>query len=242
MRKTAISEADLYPPLRDYLVARGYTVRGEVKDCDLTAVRGEELIVIELKLTLNLALVAQAVRRQQLTDSVYVGIPCPANRGKWLRQTRDARKVLRRLELGLIFVSTEPGGRAVEILFHPTPAVRQKRSSARRAVLEEIERRSGDFTPGGSTKRKIMTAYRENAIQIAACLQCRGACSTRQLRELGTGEKTLAILRRNVYGWFSRVGHGVYALTEQGQAGLAGYPELAEKYGARTSESASEVE
>ncbi len=30
-------EKDLYGPMRDFLVGQGYTVRGEVKHCDITA-------------------------------------------------------------------------------------------------------------------------------------------------------------------------------------------------------------
>jgi hypothetical protein len=48
----------------------------------------------------------------------------------------------------------------------------------------------------------------------------------RQLRALGTGSKTLSILSRNVYGWFSRVDRGLYAVTPKGREALAKYPEL----------------
>jgi hypothetical protein len=33
-----------------------------------------------------------------------------------------------------------------------------------------------------------------------------------------------AILRRNVYGWFERSGHGVYRLTDLGEAALQRWP------------------
>ena len=69
-----IAETDLSHPVCAYLEAQGYTVRGEVHHCDIAAVKGEELIIIELKCTLNLTLLAQGIQRQQLTDSVYVAI------------------------------------------------------------------------------------------------------------------------------------------------------------------------
>lgn len=225
-----IAETDLYPPVRDYLLARGFTVRAEVRHCDVAAKKGEALIVIELKLSINLTVVAQAVKRQQLTDAVYIAIPRPPDRRKWMARTKDARRVLRRLELGLLLVSTTPGEQAVEVIFHPLPAARQKRKAPRKVLLEEMDNRSADFNAGGSTRKKLVTAYRENAVRIAACLAVLGPSSPKSLRALGTGAKTLAILHRNVYGWFERVDRGVYALGPRGQEELASYAELTAKY------------
>jgi hypothetical protein len=220
------AETDLYQPVHDYLVARGYTVRSEVRDCDIAAVKGDALVVIELKRSLTLALLAQAIKRQQLTDAVYLAIPRPANRRKWVRQSKDVRLLLRRLELGLLLVAD----RSVEVVFHPLPAERQRRKGKRRVVLEEIGSRSGDYNQGGSTRCKLVTAYRENAVQIAACLSALGPRTPAQLRALGTGPKTLAILYRNVYGWFERQDRGLYALGARGCEALADYPELAARY------------
>lgn len=224
------SETDLYPPLRAYLTAQGYTVRGEVNHCDIAAVKDDRLVVIEMKLALNLALVAQGVRRQAMTDSVYLAVPRPANVSTWLRQMRAAFRVLRRLELGLLIVSIKPGKPPVEVVLNPAPFERRKRPSARRAVLDEIGRRSGDFNLGGSTKRPLVTAYRENAIHIACLLADHGEMPPRRLRELGTGPKTLGILSNNVYGWFQRVSRGLYALTTKGRDALALYPELTTRF------------
>jgi hypothetical protein len=229
--KTKPAETDLYPLLHAYLTAQGYTARGEVKHCDIAAVKGDDLIVIEMKLALNLSLVAQGVRRQQMTDSVYLAVPRPPNHAKWIRQMRGAFRVLRRLELGLLLVSLRPGKPPVEVVFHPLPLERRKRRSARRAILEEIGRRSGDFNVGGSARRPLVTAYRENAIQIACYLADSGEMKPRQLRTLGTGPKTLSILSRNVYGWFSRIDRGLYAVTPKGREALVKYPQLVRHYG-----------
>ena len=74
-------ETDLYAPVRDWLVAQGYTVRAEVKDCDITATKDGDLIVVELKRSFNVDLLIQATKRQRLTDSVYVAIPRPTRMG-----------------------------------------------------------------------------------------------------------------------------------------------------------------
>ena len=48
--------------MKRFLESQGYEVKGEVGNCDVAAVRGdEELVVVELKQSLNLELVLQAV-------------------------------------------------------------------------------------------------------------------------------------------------------------------------------------
>ena len=70
-------ESDLYGPVREYLEKLGYEVKGEVKGCDITAMRGGELIVVELKRGFTLELVYQAMDRQRVADGVYVAVPLP---------------------------------------------------------------------------------------------------------------------------------------------------------------------
>jgi hypothetical protein len=219
-------ETDLSRPVRTFLEAQGFTVRSEVQHCDITAVRGEELVVVELKCRFDTTLLLQAAKRQQLTDSVYVALPRPV----WNRHWRSIRLLLRRLELGLLLVSPDHRRAAVEVAFHPLPYARRKRKRAVRAVLHEIEGRSGDFNDGGSRGRKLATAYRENAIHIACCLERFGPLRPAQLRALGTGLKTLSILSANFYGWFERVDRGVYTLRPQGTAGLKEFPPLTRRY------------
>ncbi len=218
------AETDLYRPVHDYLVEQGYTVRSEVHHCDIAAVRGEDLVVIEMKRSLTLGLLTQAVERQKITDSVYVAVPRPSNMRTWNARTRSLQRLLKRLELGLILVSIGPARPGAEVVFHPIESARRKQKRARRAVISEIGNRIGDFNQGGSTRRKLVTAYRENAVQIACCLVEHGAMSPKDLRALGTGDKTLAILRNNVYSWFERVSHGVYAVTSRGRAEIGQVP------------------
>ena len=57
-----MKEADLYPDLKAYLEAQGYTVKAEIGACDLMARRGDEpALVVEMKLSFSLALVMQGV-------------------------------------------------------------------------------------------------------------------------------------------------------------------------------------
>lgn len=225
-----IAETDLYPPVAAFLIDLGYSVRGEVHNCDLVAERENQLVVVELKRCFNLALVAQAVRRQSITPSVYVAIPRPAQKAKWLRSMRRELAVLRRLEIGLLLVSVDGRKSPVDVIAHPEPGIPRQRYPRKRLILKEMAGRSADFNTGGCHRKKIVTAYRENAIQIACCLEAFGSQTPRALRLLGTGEKTLSILRRNVYGWFERQSRGVYTVTIPGCQALVEYPELAARY------------
>ncbi len=236
--KDRYSETALAQPLTGWLSEQGWTVRSEVRDCDIAAVKDEEILIVELKKTLNLPLLVQAVKRQRITDRVYVAIPRPSNRWKWNAQNRGVLHILRRLELGLILVSLDgaPAGPAskgrgpVEVVFPPKPLSRRKRPASRRLLLDEIRNRSGDFNTAGSTRTRLVTAYREKAIHVACGLLAGGMQSPGQLRALGTDAKTLSILYTNVYGWFARKGKGQYELTDHGRKDLECFKELSDRY------------
>ena len=221
-----LRETDLYEPIRDYLVAQGYAVQGEVKDCDVTARKGDDLIVIELKRSYSVDLLIQGTRRQRITDSVYVALPRPEIAWKRRRRWSGMRRLLRQLELGLILVDLNRSPPVVAVDFHPLPYRKRKLKRDRRAIIEEMAGRSGDYNRGGSVGRKLTTAYRENAIRIACCLEKHGPLAPRQLRALGTGPKTQSILSSNFYGWFVRIARALYAITTQGKNELKAYADL----------------
>jgi hypothetical protein len=229
MEPTKLQEKDLYKPIQTYFVRDGYEVYGEVKDCDIVAVKDEELVVIELKLTLSVDLLIQAAKRQRITDQVYVAIPKPKHRLNSKRWT-DKCHLIRKLELGLIVVSS-PGKRGkAEIIFAPTPFNRRKNKIRRESIIKEINGRSADYNVGGSNRTKIMTAYKENCIQIGLYLRDFGPLSPKALIQLGAGKNTSSILTKNYYGWFERIKRGTYVITEKGVEELREYPELLNYY------------
>jgi hypothetical protein len=209
-RATAPAETALYGPVKALLESQGYSVKGEVVGCDVVAVRGEEPpVIVELKRTFGLALVLQGIDRLAMTDAVYLAV------GTWPRQAGPVRRLCRRLGLGLIVVS---GGRAAPVL-DPLP-YRPRRSRARASrLLAEHRLRVGDPTRGGSVRRPIMTAYRQEALRCAARLEA-GPASLRQIRAPGDVPRAARILQADVYGWFERVGRGVYQLSPRGRAAL----------------------
>ncbi|MBQ61591.1 MAG: hypothetical protein CMQ19_05890 [Gammaproteobacteria bacterium] len=218
-----VQETELFLPIKAYFESHGYSVNAEVKDCDVTATRDDDLIIIELKTSANMSLLIQATERQKISESVYVAIPiAKGNRKHW----RGIQRVIRRLELGLLVVSFGPLGATVTKLFDPAPAQRRKSKAKRRTVIREIVDRSAEYNTGGSTQTKLVTAYRENAILIATCLEQLGTCSPKRLRDLGTGDRTPTILAKNHYGWFQRVERGIYSITGQGIEDIKSYTEL----------------
>jgi len=222
-------EVDLFKPIEKHFNKLGYEVHGEVNHCDLAAIKEEELIIVELKLSLTVDLLIQATKRQRLTDLVYIAIPKPKykmNSKKW----RDLCHLLKRLELGLIVVSFLKSGATMDICFSPV-SYNKNRSKAynsrlRTKLLEEMKGRNGSYNIGGSSKTKIMTAYKENCIQIASLLERNGPMSPKALRQHGTGKKTLSILYNNHYGWFEKVKRGVYCISEQGKKELVDFPDI----------------
>ncbi|MEW6724159.1 MAG: DUF2161 family putative PD-(D/E)XK-type phosphodiesterase [Bacillota bacterium] len=232
MAQTTIRETDLYKPIRDYLVNQGYLVHSEVRGCDITAVRGDELVVIELKRNLSVSLLVQAVERQRLSDSVYVAVPRPSGKVK-RSHWQGVQRLLRRLELGLITVAFSTRRPHVEVLFHPLPYERKRNSRARRALLREIAGRSHEYNQGGSTRQRIRTAYWENVFLVACALARTGPSSPSSLKTMGTGEKTQSILHFNHYGWFERVERGIYDLTAEGRRAVQAEPELAAEFAER---------
>lgn len=222
---SARRESDLYPPLRDWLEASGFSVRAEVNGCDIAARRGDDLVIIEMKLRFNLELLLQTVRRQETADSVYAAVPAPKTFDK---RWRELCRLLRRLEAGLLLVHIDSALPRVEVAFHPVAGERRRNRAQTRALLTEMAGRSLDGNAGGSTRRPLMTAYREQALKVAVALDRLGPTSPKTLRQAGAPAKTTQILYANHYGWFERVGAGIYAMNEKGRAAIGEYRELAD--------------
>lgn len=231
--KKKMYEVDLYKPIQKYFVKEGFEVYGEVNDCDIAMVKGDAVVVVELKLTLNVQLLIQATKRQKLTDLVYIAIPKPSFSRRSKRWT-DLCHLIKRLELGLIVVSFSGRGKRVEVMFDPVPfdrarSMRQNKRK-REALMKEMDGRSSDVNLGGSSRVKIRTAYKESCVQIACLLERFGPLSPKALREFGTGEKTSSILTKNYYRWFERVKRGTYVISDKGKKELLEHQELVEYF------------
>lgn len=229
-----IKEEDLYQPVKAYLEKNGFTVNSEVLNCDVAATYEDMLVIVEMKTALNLDVILQAVDRQKFADMVYIAV---LKKGRMLftRRWKKICHLLRRLEIGLLLVTIKSDFSCAEEVLKPLPFDRMKSITAaqrkRQAVLREIKERHGDYNTGGSHNRKLVTSYREAAIQIAVILSIYDSCSIKEIREAGDlPRKFSRILQDNHYGWFEREKRGVYRLSEKGRREIEEYEELAEHF------------
>ena len=205
-------ESDLYAPVKALLEGQGYSVKGEVRGCDVVAVRGSEPpVIVELKRTFGIGLVLQAVNRLALSDAVYLAV------GAWPKNLRDVKKLCRHLGVGLMIVVKE----RVDIVLDPAPYRPRKNPRRVGRLLGEHARRVGDPNRGGSSTRvPVMTAYRQEALRCAGLLAKNGPMKVAALKLAAEAPKAAAILSQDHYGWFERVERGIYGLTPKGRAGL----------------------
>ncbi len=215
--RMALRETDLYPPVKAFLEAQGYEVKGEVGAVDVVACRGDEdPVLVELKTGFSLTLIYQGIARQSLSDWVYIAVPGPKGRA-----TKDHLALCRRLGLGLILVRTRDG--FVEVLCDPGPYAPRKSKPRKTRLLREFQRRVGDPNAGGSAAVKRVTAYRQDALRCATYLLANGPSKGAHVAK-ATGVPTATrIMATDHYGWFERVEKGIYALTPKGQTGLESF-------------------
>lgn len=223
--RDALREAALYAPVKRFLEARGYEVKGEVRGCDLVAMRGDEApVIVELKLRFTLTLLLQGVDRLAVSERVYLAVPRPPRRFRGVQpEAPAARRLCRRLGLGLIVVGRDN----VTIVEEPVP-YRPRLAKQRTArLVAEFERRIGDPNIGGRTRVPLVTAYRQDALRMAGALAANGPMRVAELRAATGAMDAARMLQRNVYGWFERVRRGTYALSDGGRAALATFAEAA---------------
>jgi hypothetical protein len=204
-----LSETALYPPVKAFLEAQGFAVKGEICGCDAVGIRPGEppiLVIAELELVL------QAVDRLRCADQIYLAVVA-SRRGR--DQDGRVTRLCRLLGVGLLTVDLRLN--TVAVLCEPVAYRPRANLPQRRRLLKEHAGRKGDPTQGGSTRQPIMTAYRQRAI---ACAQAIGAAEMRPRDLTHLAEDAGTILRNNVYGWFERVRPGVYRLSAAGLASL----------------------
>ena len=214
-----MAEVELYGPIKKFLEAQGYVVKGEIGPCDIVGVReGEPPVVVELKERLTLALILQAVDRLAISDVVYVAFRIgKGHSASWRSRRRQVTSLLRRLGLGLLTVSAR--GKVVPVL-DPAPYRPRSNASRRRRLLKEFSERIGDPEAGGSSSRQRLTAYRQDALRCARELAKAGVLKVSLLRERTGVLRAGNILRDNHYGWFDRVRTGHYDLSPRGHQDL----------------------
>ena len=224
-------ETELYVPIKAFFEARGYEVKSEVLHCDLVAMKPEEAktIIVEMKKTFNLELLLQGVERQRLTDTVILAVERNRKKSGAVNQRfGDLAELCRLLGLGLLTVTFfKTKAPVVDVLCEPgDPPARGMRRSRQSKLLYEFKERSGDYNVGGSTKRKLVTSYREKALRCAWVLQQEGQAAPRHVAALTGSRQAASMLRNDVYRWFERIDRGVYRLRPAGEQALIDYADV----------------
>ncbi len=214
-------ETSLYEPVKAFLEAAGYSVKGEIGGCDLVGIiEGEAplLVVCELKMSFNLELVLQAVDRASLADEIWIAARISA-KGRGREADPRFRNLCRRLGVGMLGIAESGHVSVIVSAAAPLPRLNAKR---RTRLVREHRNRFGDPVKGGSTRTPIMTAYRQRALLCAEGLS-RGLSRPRDMKAFAPDAGR--ILLDNVYGWFERTGKGTYALGAEGARALERWPQ-----------------
>lgn len=208
-------ESELYAPVKSFLEAQGYTVKAEIGAADVLACRGnDEPVIVELKTGFSLALFHQAIDRQGVSDAVYVAVPHAAGR-RFLAALKSNAALCRRLGLGLITVRTGDG--LVQVHVDPAPFRPHRIKARKERLLREFARREGDPNTGGVPRGGLVTAYRQDAVRLAAHLARHGPSRGAEIaRATGVAAAT-RMMADDHYGWFERVARGLYDLTPKGR-------------------------
>lgn len=171
------NEAELYAPLKAFFKLHGYDIKGEVRNCDMVGMKEglAEPLIVEMKKTFNLALLLQGLERLKMSSHVYLAVEkSRAKKGAVNQRWSEISNLCRKLGLGLITVTFyKTKAPFVEVLCQPGEGNRTERNSPRKRerLLVEFRERSGDYNTGGVTRAKLVTAYREKTLRVAAALQ-----------------------------------------------------------------------
>lgn len=220
MEKT--KECQLFNPIKKYFTEKGYTVQGEVKNCDIVCIKDDEITVIELKKSFNLKVLYQAIDRKAFSNYVYIAIERPKNFRK--KEVKYMFKILQAMEIGLITVSMDTPIKSIQIILEPVYKKINYSSKKRKMILNETKNRNLYINIGGSSTKnaKLLTAYRESSIHIACALEVLQKASAKELKSITKIEKAYNILYDNHFSYFQKIERGVYSLSEIGRNMLYG--------------------
>lgn len=221
MTKARIRETDLYEPIKAMLERQGYEVKSEIGAADVVGVRGSENpVIIELKTGFSLSLFHQAIERQSISDQIYIAAPRGAGK-PFLKSLRSNSSLCRRLGLGLITVRLKDG--LVEIRLDPAPYKPRQSAQKKARLLREFSKRIGDPNSGGATRRKLVTAYRQDALRCLKVLHDNGPTKAAIVAQLASVENARRLMSDDHYGWFDRVSTGIYAVSLGGLQAMTEY-------------------
>lgn len=213
-------EKEMAPIVHAFLTRKNLRVRSEVVGYDIMGDNGQDIYIIEMKLSFNLKVVAQACEAQKSGHYVYIAVPdlqlekykTFKKRNMLSKKIDEMKLICRRIGVGLLFVSLSNIREMVE----PERSLYTRPHNIK-YVRDEANGRPLDENIAGTTGVSQMTAYKYRSIEIAKALIEHGPSSSSKLKEL-TGDKgTYGILYNNHMKWFVNISRGLYDVTDIGR-------------------------
>jgi len=90
-------------------------------------------------------------------------------------------------------------------------------------LLKEFSRLIGDPNTGGSQRRGLVTAYRQDALRCLKYLHHYGPTKAAIVAGQSDVENARRLMANNHYGWFEKIETGIYALSPNGHHALVEY-------------------
>lgn len=203
-----MKETELYIPLKKRFEELGYHVQAEVQHLDFMACKEDVCLGIELKLELNLKVIAQASRRLEMIDHMFIATLKP----KRTDTIKDKLHIIKALGLGLIYVDV--GSQGCDVIIEAnSPHIIKKKKQLR--LKKEFQMRILSYNEAGSHQKKLMTHYKENLLVLLGALN-EGLHQAKHIQATYNIKDVQNKLYKNYYAWFIKYARGSYTLSEEG--------------------------
>lgn len=190
--KWPVSETALGPPIKTWLEERGWTVYQEVelhtqgKRADIVGEKGSHLFVVELKKSMGLDVIAQAVHWRPYAHHVAVAVPVKMVKMFGRRHADhgdDARKlagqVLEWKCLGLFEVERHvyriSGGTEERLEVHER-RIAPFKQDVREGLQKRLVPERKDFAEAGNADAKRWTSFKATCEKLRKYVECNGPC------------------------------------------------------------------
>lgn len=203
-----MKETELYLPLKKRFEELGFKIQAEVHHLDFMACKEDVCIGVELKLDLNLKVIAQASKRLEVIDYVFIATLKP----KRTHSMKDKLHIVKALGLGLMYVDVD--NQSCDVIIDAlTPHIKKKKKQLR--LKKEFHMRVLSSNQAGSHQTKLMTHYKENLLVILGAVKD-GLHSAKHIQENYDIKNVQQKLYKNYYKWFIKCARGLYTLTDEG--------------------------
>lgn len=162
-----MKESDLYEPIKDLFESKGYDVYAEVTvrytggRIDIVAAAPPAYTAIEMKTTLSVELIAQAIERKNVFPLVYIAIPYPKKRKQISRWLLD---YLKAEGIGIIYVYNSYNTNFAAI--HLGAKWRKPRYGRRVDLTKILREEHKTWAVGGTNGGGYVTPYRLTMVGV----------------------------------------------------------------------------